>query len=78
MLWKVHFTPLIKPVPLFIPLLPKWSAGWTNSAGAVITNPGKFLASAVGSLTQPLFARGQLLGQLKITKAQQEEARLSF
>ena len=41
-------------------------------------NPGKFLASAVGSLTQPLFARGQLLGQLKITKAQQEEARLSF
>ncbi|MCS3064114.1 TolC family protein [Parabacteroides distasonis] len=54
------------------------SAGWTNSAGAVITNPGKFLASAVGSLTQPLFARGQLLGQLKITKAQQEEARLSF
>lgn len=54
------------------------SAGWTNSAGAAITNPGKFLASAVGSLTQPLFARGQLLGQLKITKAQQEEARLSF
>lgn len=54
------------------------SAGWTNSAGAAITNPGKFLASAVGSLTQPLFARGQLLGQLKITKAQQEEAQLSF
>lgn len=54
------------------------SAGWTNSAGAAITNPGKFLASAVGSLTQPLFARGQLLGQLKITKAQQEEVRLSF
>ena len=50
----------------------------SGSAGAVITNPGKFLASAVGSLTQPLFARGQLLGQLKITKAQQEEARLSF
>ncbi|WP_297903925.1 efflux transporter outer membrane subunit [uncultured Parabacteroides sp.] len=54
------------------------SAGWTNSAGSVIVNPGKFLASAVGSLTQPLFARGQLLGQLKISKAQQEEARLSF
>ena len=27
------------------------SAGWTNSAGAMIINPGKFLASAVGSLT---------------------------
>ena len=54
------------------------SAGWTNSAGALIVNPGKFLASAVGSLTQPLFARGQLLGQLKISKAQQEEASLAF
>lgn len=54
------------------------SAGWTNSAGNMIVNPGKFLASAVGSLTQPLFARGQLVGQLKISKAQQEEAQLSF
>lgn len=54
------------------------SAGWTNSAGSMIVNPGKFLASAVGSLTQPLFARGQLLGQLKISKAQQEEASLAF
>lgn len=54
------------------------SAGWTNSAGSMIVNPGKFLASAVGSLTQPLFARGQLLGQLKIAKAQQEEASLAF
>lgn len=54
------------------------SAGWTNSAGALIVNPGKFLASAVGSLTQPFFARGQLLGQLKISKAQQEEAALAF
>lgn len=57
---------------------PKWFGGWTNSAGAVITNPGKFLASAVGSLTQPLFARGQLLGQTDQPKQQQEEARLSF
>ena len=54
------------------------SAGWTNSAGGYIVNPGKFIASAVGSLTQPLFARGQLTGQLKIAKAKQEEARLSF
>lgn len=54
------------------------SAGWTNSAGSMIINPAKFVASAVGSLTQPLFARGQLIGQLKIAKAQQEEASLSF
>lgn len=52
--------------------------GWTNSAGTMITDPGKFLLSAVGSLTQPLFQRGQLIGQLKISKAQQEEALLAF
>jgi len=54
------------------------SAGWTNSAGGAIVNPGKFLASAVGSLTQPLFAQGRLTGQLKIAKAQQEQASLAF
>ena len=54
------------------------SAGWTNDAGAMIVNPGKFLASAIGSLTQPLFNRGQLIANLKISKAQQEEAELSF
>ncbi len=50
------------------------SAGWTNNAGSMIVNPGKFLASAVGSLTQPLFARGEIIAQYKITKLQQEEA----
>ena len=54
------------------------SAGWTNSAGSMIVNPGKFLASAVASLTQPLFNKGANIAQLKIAKAQQEEARLSF
>lgn len=54
------------------------SAGWTNSAGGLIVNPGKFLASAVASLTQPLFNKGANIAQLKIAKAQQEEARLAF
>ena len=54
------------------------SAGWTNSAGAMIVNPGKFLASAVGSLTQPLFNRGQVIAQYRIAQAQQEEASLAF
>ena len=54
------------------------SAGWTNSAGGSIVNPGKFLASAVGSLTQPLFAQGRIAGQYKIAKAQQEQASLAF
>lgn len=54
------------------------SAGWTNSAGSMIVNPGKFIATAVASLAQPLFNRGQNIAQLKIAKAQQEEARLGF
>ena len=54
------------------------SAGWTNSAGAAITNPGQWLLSAVGSLVQPLFNRGKNIANLKIAKAQQEEALLTF
>lgn len=54
------------------------SAGWTNAAGAAITNPGQWLLQAVGSLVQPLFNRGQNVANLKIAKAQQEEALLSF
>lgn len=54
------------------------SAGWTNAAGSMIMNPGKFLASAVASLTQPLFARGQVIAQYRIARAQQEEAALGF
>ena len=54
------------------------SAGWTNSAGSMIVNPGKLLFSAIGSLTQPLFNKGLNVAQLKIAKAQQEEARLAF
>ena len=54
------------------------SAGWTNSAGSMIVNPGKFVATAIASLTQPLFNKGANIAQLKIAKAQQEEARLGF
>lgn len=54
------------------------SAGWTNSIGGLITNPGKFIASALASLTQPLFNRGSLIAKRRIAKAQQEEALLAF
>lgn len=51
-------------------------AGWSNNSGLV--NPGKVLAAAVGSLTQPIFMRGQLTAQLKVAKAQQEAAFLAW
>lgn len=54
------------------------SAGGTNAAGAIISNPGEWLFSAVGALVQPLFNRGQNIANLKVAKARQEEALLTF
>lgn len=54
------------------------SAEWTNSAGAVVANPGQWLLTAVGSLVQPIFNKGKNIANLKIAKAQQEEALLMF
>ena len=50
------------------------SGAFTNNSGAGIVNPGKWLLSAVGSLVQPIFAKGQLIAGLKVAKAQQEQA----
>ena len=54
------------------------SVGWTNSAGTAIVNPGKLLASVIGSLTQPLFYRGTNIARLRQAKAQEEQAKLQF
>ena len=54
------------------------SAGWTNSAGSAIVNPGKLLASAIGSLTQPLFYRGANIARLKQANAQEEQSKIQF
>lgn len=47
--------------------------GWT-SQGLTIKDPAQMILSAVGSLTQPIFARGQLSARYKISKLQQQEA----
>ena len=47
---------------------------FTNSAGGAVVNPGKWLLSVVGSLTQPIFQHGALVAGLKVAKAQQEQA----
>ena len=44
----------------------------------MIVNPGEWLLSAMGSLTQPIFQKGTNIARLKVAKAQQEEARLGF
>ncbi|MGN0222286.1 MAG: efflux transporter outer membrane subunit [Prevotella sp.] len=54
------------------------SAGWTNSSGASIINPGKWLSSALASLTAPLFDKGTRTANLRVAKARQQEALLRF
>ena len=45
---------------------------WTNSNGMV--NPGKLLLSVVGSLTQPVFMRGQLKAGLRVAQDKYRQA----
>jgi outer membrane protein TolC len=53
------------------------TAMFTNNLGTII-NPGKWILSAVGSLTQPIFQHGQIVAGLKVAKAQQEQALNTF
>jgi len=54
------------------------SVGWTNSAGDAIVNPGKLLLSAIGQLTQPIFARGQLIANKKIATLTEEDLQKKY
>ena len=49
------------------------SAGWTNSAGGMVVNPGKLLLTAIGQLTQPIFARGRLKANLKVSQLTEKD-----
>lgn len=54
------------------------TAGWTNSVGSQVLNPGKLILSATAGLVQPIFNKGANTAKLRVAKAQQEEARLAF
>lgn len=54
------------------------SAGWTNSLGQTITNPGGWILSAVASLTQPIFNRGKLISNLRVSKDEEQIALLEY
>lgn len=54
------------------------SAGWTNALGQAISNPGGWILSALGSLTQPIFQRGKLISNLRISKDEEEIARINY
>ena len=53
------------------------SAGWTNNAGVII-DPGKLLLTAVGQLTQPIFARGKLIANKKIALLTEEDLQKKY
>lgn len=54
------------------------SAGWTNSLGQAVSNPGGWILQALGSLTQPIFQRGKLISNLRISKDEEQIALLNY
>lgn len=48
------------------------TGGWSNGSGLV--NPAKLLLQAVGSLTQPIFMKGQLIAALRVAEDQYKQA----
>ena len=52
--------------------------GYSATTLSKFFRPENIIANILGGITQPIFAKKQLTGQLKIRKAQQEEALLTF
>lgn len=52
--------------------------GWTNSLGQAVSNPGGWIVSALASLTQPIFNRGKLTSNLRVSKDEEQIARLNY
>ena len=50
--------------------------GWSNNGGFV--NPAKFLWSVVGQLSQPIFARGEINANYKISKLTEENLKKKY
>ena len=54
------------------------SAGWTNSGGGFVVDPGKLLLNAMAQLTQPIFARGKLIANKKIAMLTEEDLQKKY
>ncbi len=52
--------------------------GWTNNGGCMVSNPGKRVLNAVASLTQPIYARGQLKARHKIAQLTEEDLQRKY
>lgn len=54
------------------------TAGWTNGSDISVSNPGVFLMQAMASLAQPIFNKGKLIANLKVTKAEEKIAQMNY
>lgn len=52
--------------------------GWTNSGGGIVADPGKLLLNFVGQLVQPIFARGKLKANHKISQLTEEDLQKQY
>ena len=55
-----------------------FGGGFTNQLGQIVKNPGEWFYQLAGSLTAPLFSRGQNIARLQASKAQQQQALNNF
>ncbi len=53
-------------------------AGWTNSAGSMVVDPGKILLNAVASLSQPIFARGKIKANHRIAQLTESDLQRKY
>lgn len=54
------------------------TAGWTNSVGQAILNPGAWILSALAQLTAPIFNHGKLVANLKVSKNEEQIAKMNY
>ena len=54
------------------------NGGFTNLLGGFVKNPGDWFIQLAGSLTAPIFSRGQNIARLEAAKAQQQQALNNF
>ena len=54
------------------------NGGFTNLLGGFVQNPGDWFIQLAGSLTAPIFSRGQNIARLEAAKAQQKQALNNF
>ena len=54
------------------------NGGFTNLLGSIVRNPAEWFVQLGGSLTAPLFSRGQNIARLEAAKAQQKQALNNF